>query len=331
MAESTLSLTNVDIAKEVGFLVGYTRDSSAWTNEQKQNLEACLDSGYRQFLVPPPINGRVHEWTFMRPITTLTIWPDVAVTAGVTVTQSGYTLTANTATFYPSMVGRTVVITGQSTNRTITAYTNATTVTVSVTQTIASGATFSIASEGRFRLADDFGGMDGLVTFSANSNQYCALPLVNELAIREVEQQNTIAGKPVMCAVVANNAAGTTGQRFDLAVSPKPDALYTLKFRYNANPGSFATLSSSTYPLGGMNHSETLKESCMAIAEETLMDGGSAIHINKFRERLAASVEWDVRTMTPEYLGYNRDSSDWKSKDRPMQSFYVTYNGAIPT
>ena len=69
MAEGTLSLEYADLRKSIGHFLGYKRDSTAWSQEQIDDIEEVLQAGLRQFYYPPePFQ---HEWTFLRPVTTL--------------------------------------------------------------------------------------------------------------------------------------------------------------------------------------------------------------------------------------------------------------------
>lgn len=78
MAESTLSLTLLDFKKAVADYLGFGRDDTKWSaNELAQVLE-YVKSGLRQFYNPPVLPGRArpHEWTFLRPTTTLAVVAD---------------------------------------------------------------------------------------------------------------------------------------------------------------------------------------------------------------------------------------------------------------
>ena len=74
MAESTLSLTWTDFSSRVGRMLGYGPTSANWTAAQTTQIDELVQSGYRLFLTPPAFDGiPAHEWTFMRPTTTLAI------------------------------------------------------------------------------------------------------------------------------------------------------------------------------------------------------------------------------------------------------------------
>ncbi len=74
MPESAWSLQLSQFRKAVGYYLGYGRGAiAAWTDEQLEDIDDCIDSGLRQFYSPPILPGetRVHQWTFLRPTTTL--------------------------------------------------------------------------------------------------------------------------------------------------------------------------------------------------------------------------------------------------------------------
>jgi len=77
MAESSLTLGWVDLKKEVGFLLGYGSDQTAWSTAQATEIEGIVQTGYRRVLYPPAVQGVVgYEWSFLRPTTTLAISAD---------------------------------------------------------------------------------------------------------------------------------------------------------------------------------------------------------------------------------------------------------------
>lgn len=80
MAESTLSLTLDDLRNDVGFFLNFGPSYASYTDAQKAVVTKVIKIGQRQFLFPPrlPNARKSHEWTFLRPVATLTT---VAATA----------------------------------------------------------------------------------------------------------------------------------------------------------------------------------------------------------------------------------------------------------
>jgi len=72
--ESTLSLEMLDLQREIGHCLGHGRDETKWSKGEQDDIDAALNSGLRQFYFPPVLQGEssAHEWSFLRPIDTLT-------------------------------------------------------------------------------------------------------------------------------------------------------------------------------------------------------------------------------------------------------------------
>lgn len=175
-------------------------------------------------------------------------------------------------------------------------------------------------------LPDDFGGFEGQIALVSSGQIPCPIPLVGEGLVRQKHAELTTEGKPQIAAVQPLKGTGTTaGQRFQLYVWPTADAAYTLAFTYYVNPEWLDT--AFPYHWGGAMHSETVLESCLAIAEQRL-DDRAEVHTAKFRERLAASIQAD-RKLKPQVLGMNLDRSDGRYYDRKdhLSQYSVTVRG----
>jgi len=105
-------------------------------------------------------------------------------------------------------------------------------------------------------------------------------------------------------------------------VFPAADASYTLSVPYYFLPGALDNF--HEYPLGGMMHAETIKESCLAAAER--MDSRMGPHTEIFKARLAASVSAD-RRLKPAHGRYNGDNSESRERLSRCHDVVVTYNG----
>ena len=80
MPESTLSLNYNDLQAEVGSFLGWGMGNTppytdqAWTTFQLNRIVSAVKSGLRNFFFPVPQQGApVYDWSFMRPVTTLTL------------------------------------------------------------------------------------------------------------------------------------------------------------------------------------------------------------------------------------------------------------------
>lgn len=62
-----------DFKMDVGHYLGFTRDSTAWTTRQKEDIERCVKGGLRRFY----FSGQ--RWSFLRPVISLTLAEDSQV------------------------------------------------------------------------------------------------------------------------------------------------------------------------------------------------------------------------------------------------------------
>ena len=67
MAESTLSTQFSDFRSLVGHYLGYQRDSTAWTTDQADDINAVLKSGQRL------VYNCGYDWSWLKPVATLTL------------------------------------------------------------------------------------------------------------------------------------------------------------------------------------------------------------------------------------------------------------------
>jgi len=253
MAESSLSQGFPDFQSAVAFFLGYGVTSTNWTAAQLAEINEIVNAGYRQFLFPPPLDGgTAHDWSFLKPETTLT----------------------------------------------------------------------TTAALAYYTLPDDFGTILGDLTYGPNE-YWSVVKVIGEGAIRELMQRGINSGRPMYASITPLAAAGTTGQRFQINFWPVPTGVYHLTYRYIPNVAALA--SGVPYAWGGMPHSDTILQSCLAIAEQR-RDDTLDLHTTKFKERLAASIAFD-RRQTQANFGRNLDNSDSRDYPRPVRIDSVTFNG----
>ncbi len=71
-----------NLRRDVGMFVDFGPASQAWTHIQDKRIDATIQSGYRSFVHPmiiPSLKPYVHEWSFLRPVASLTVDPDDGV------------------------------------------------------------------------------------------------------------------------------------------------------------------------------------------------------------------------------------------------------------
>ncbi|MDO8302148.1 MAG: hypothetical protein Q7T18_02805 [Sedimentisphaerales bacterium] len=256
MPEPTLSISYTELLSEVGRYLGYGRDTAQWSEEERTDVDSVINSGLRQFYVPPPIseNDKSHSWSFLKPIDAVT----------------------------------------------------------------------TIAGQSIYDMPDDFGGIEGDLTYEAGSGRQF-VRVAGEGLVRNLQSSNSHNGAPSVAAIRPKVSDGTTGQRFEIVFWKTPDSVYVLSYRKLILMSKLSE--TNPYPLGGMQHGETILESCLSVAEQRLNDGQKGQHWGQFMTRLAASIMYERRSFTPGFLGYNGDRSDYGGRTNERTTI-VTYNGA---
>lgn len=299
MSESTLSLQREDLLKEVAYYRGWTR--AVPTDAGKlATCEADVRAGLRRFYFPPPIAGRVHEWSFLKPPAELSTGVSATAASGTT----GTTLVAAANTFTSYMVGAVVTFTATGNTYTIDTVTDDT--TVELTAALDSededvSDAFTVTGYGIFSLPDDFGYLLEPLNFT-DGQLKGNVRVTGESQIRTKWAHETLLSYPQLAH--ARFAYATTGQRGELLLWPKPDAIYTLHYRYGVLPDA---LTSTYYPYGGMQHAETIKAACLAEAE-VHVDGQPGAWEVRFQERLAASMIADNQNV-PDRITHNPNAA----------------------
>lgn len=159
------------------------------------------------------------------------------------------------------------------------------------------------------QLPDDCAGIEGdIYLLSAKTTNTWPLRITNPGVIAQMYANvPTCTGRPMYAGI--QPIKGTTalqGQRHQLSIFPQSDQDYTLQFQYYIMPDCLS--GAFPYAYGLASHSETILESCLAIAEQRL-DDTMGLHTAKFMQRLASSISKD-RALKAQFLGRNRDNSD---------------------
>jgi len=76
--EPSLSMTYDNYLQAVSFEIGWGLNTDALSTDQVARINLLLAAGLRQFYYPPPMAAglRPHEWSFLRPVTTITTVAD---------------------------------------------------------------------------------------------------------------------------------------------------------------------------------------------------------------------------------------------------------------
>ena len=320
-----LDVTYETLLREVGRHLGLAVDDGDWETEEQQLVDDIINSGLRQFYTPPAIGGRVHRWSFMRPVTYLTtIAPystgTIAIAAGVVTLTSGTFPTWTSGTNSP-------VLTVNGVSYPVATRSSGTSITLSDTSvTVSSGASYVLSFEA-FDLPSTWGGMDGPLTYRPGDNSYYPpVEQKSEAWIRQRKQQYDERSRPSSYAIRPKAHDATVGARWQILFDPTPDAAYQLTYRYKAIPSELSAV--NLYPLGGMEHAETILASVMAVAEARTTESRGERYAT-WMERLQTSIAEDAQHAPPDFLGQDGIGPYLRGPYEPgiQQGAYVEYEG----
>jgi hypothetical protein len=326
-----MDMTYVDLTMHVGQFMGYGWDTGRWSRDQKAIVDDIVRRGMRQFITPAPLPREKygHEWSFLRPVTTITTL-DPYETGTITVVSGVVTL-AGTGAVFPSWVATGTLVIGGAYYTVATRDSNTQVTLDDTSVNEASGSAYQLVPSYCYDLPTDFADLDGPITFEpGNSMLATPIQVVGENEIRAELAVSSTVGRPRLAALRPKAIDETTWTKYELLFYPVPDDAYVLTYRYKVNVQALSA--TNLYPPGGAVHAETVLESCLAIAEQQ-KDGKPGVHTSKYAERLSASISADRMNNAPDTLGYNRDNSDqpmnyWNSYwGHGCGSTPVTYNG----
>ena len=319
MAESTLSLERTALQKSIGLLLSFGLDPTAWEADQRSQIDHCLDVGQRRAYAPVVLPGEknAHEWSFLKPLMT-GLQIHGAYEEGTIVIASGVvTLTDGT---WPSWAASGQVVVDNIAYDVDTRDSDTQLTLDDLTVTEAS--TEYSLQESTLTLPDNFGGFENGLYFEANTtNISTGLRRVHLQEILEARQVSLITSWPRVFAVHAIPPTGTVFQKWYVTFYPAPDADRTLTGLMTINPDRLT--SSATFPAGGYQFAELLRESCLAAAESEIMGEPNGPHYQLFQQRLVAAVSHDRMMSNPGILGYQQNSIMWPSLRHESGSAYA--------
>lgn len=185
-----------------------------------------------------------------------------------------------------------------------------------------------VANTEDYDAPDDFAGIAGVVTFTNTNEGYWQARVIPEpelLALRQNHQNRT--GRPQFVAVRPKTHDGTTGQRHEILVWPKPSASESAYYRKITRQEPLST--NNPYPLGGAEHAETIRAACIAAAELE-NDDEIGPREQKYQAELGRSMRKDG-DLQPRFLGYNGDDSDTMLTPHHRHEFRQRYANNVVT
>ena len=149
-----------------------------------------------------------------------------------------------------------------------------------------------LSGTSEYQLPDDFGGeLVEDMHFSAGAEQVHIRRVSQDLLL-DLFTDNNAPGPPQYVSIIPVTSLGLGRQVWKATFYPKPDSAYEVVYQHVATPPRLTAL--RPFPLGGVEHAETILTSCMAAAEAR-MKPTSEVFRGRFQERLAASIAADTR------------------------------------
>lgn len=184
----------------------------------------------------------------------------------------------------------------------------------------------TVADQGSQELPGNLGRVMGNLHFDENQHR-APITQVSEQRYQELTSRGDGTGHPRHVRVRYREQEPPTGQRFEAAWWPVPDAAYTLTYRYEGYSGKLSD--DNPYPLGGMRHAELVVQSCLAVAEQRANDE-RGLHNQEFERVLASAIEQD-RRIGAQHFGHMGDFSEHGAPRRrgyTGATYPITYKGS---
>lgn len=277
----------------------------------------------------PALNGRVHDWTFLKPTAELEL-NEAYATGTVEIVSGVVTLTGGT---FPSWAAKGVLrVEGRDYD--VDTRDNDTQVTLEDTSVaVSSGTAFSLHQDD-YDLPESVGRVLGDLHFRQSDINWHPVIHVSRDRILELRQRNFShsynSGDPLYYAQVPLVNDPTAGTRQQLWFWPGITTGSVVKYRYEVRPDVLTD--ANKYPWGASDHGRLFKSAVLACCEEYNQEQRGR-YWERFMSDLMASIAFDSRSNRPEYLGYNADRSDYihggggMSRREWLQSTDVPHKG----
>jgi hypothetical protein len=312
MAESSLSISWVELKQEVGWFLNYGR--SSWSADQTTEIENIVQSGVRRVYYPTVPGQTVgYEWSWLRPTTTLSIYAAYG-TGTVTIASGVVTLAGGT---FPSWAADGVLKVSGNTYEVSTRDGDTQITLVDTSVTLATATAYSIAQQD-YTLPDDFGSMYSKLHWPEDEYRSPVerIPVGDLLALRA---RATRTGPPKWFAIRHKTSTGSTGQRQEMLLYPAPDVDKSMPYQYEAYSSKLSD--TYPYPLGGMKLAELYTEACLAVAELRSNDE-MGLHTQTFSALLLDAIQRDKKRAGLNYghMGH---------RERHFPDFHRGYTGNV--
>lgn len=165
---------------------------------------------------------------------------------------------------------------------------------------LAANDAFTVLNTGAdYELPEDFGGLDGPLTFSSSSYNN-KVTITGESTIRNARQRLQSSGVPQMAAIRPQVHDGRFTQRYNLLLWPTPSGKFTLSYEQIVVLPEIDA--DNPFPPGGAAYGELYLAACLALTEQRINDR-RGLRWDEYQERLAAMIEIDGIATGGENLG----------------------------
>ncbi len=299
MAGSALQLSYDDFQLSVGDLLNYGRATGStpdavWSAEQLARADKAIQNGYRRFL--KPING--HNWSFLTPSNTTSTVASYS-TGTVTITaDAGGSIVTGASTVFPSWAADGHIKISGTWYSVKTRSSDTGLILDDVSLTADALTTYTLGKV-TYALPDDFMYLDGSIWYTSGGLDYEIVTVGEQYMFKQRMSDSQVARPRYAAIRPIETMDATVGQRFEMTLTPTPDAVYLLFYTYAVMPEDLDT--TDKYPLGGMMHSQTIEAAIMAEAEKLYQDN-VGIYENAYQQLLAGSIALDKR-QNPQTFG----------------------------
>lgn len=161
------------------------------------------------------------------------------------------------------------------------------------------------AGQTEYDLPADFGNFIGEPTTArTDSNR---LAIAQESHLRQLISAEGRTDNPQYVAKKIISGEGTAKSRCSLLVYPVPTAAEVITLQYSVVPARLSD--DHPWPLGGVEHAQTILACCLAVMEER-SGGGGQVYKAKMMETIASSVILDIESASSTTEGIWPDDTD---------------------
>lgn len=322
--DASFTTLKVTLADRAGWGRNTEGAGTDWDTDTVARLSDVIKTGMRRVYYPDMVarNGKVHEWSFLFPTTTLAT--SAPYSTGTVTIASGVVTLAD-GTFPTWAASGELAIEGVY--YPVSSRDSGSQITLVDTSLDADAGTLYSLVRYIYDLPTDFDSLRGEMTYAVNDAYgYGALERVSVQRLREFRRESSEVGYPRYLAMRPATFATGTGQRWQAMLQPTPSAAFTFDYTYKAQVDIDA--GTNVYFRGGPMIAAVIEESCLAVLEQRYLENGSREHTDLFRSLLLSAIETDKEHGSLPYLGVmnggdgeGRDLLSRRQQDATMTIF----------